>query len=72
MEVFRMEMIPRILGKSVPGGLTSGCPGLEEQENRWPQDSAEKPPTAPTWMGHSGYEKKVARKQSITEKERGK
>lgn len=33
-----MEMIPRILGKSLPGGLTSGHPGLEEEETSWPRN----------------------------------
>ena len=54
-----MEMIPRILGMSVPGGLTSECPAWRNR----PQDSVEKQPTTPTWTGHPGYEEKIARKQ---------
>ena len=54
-----MEMITRILGMSVPGGLTSECPAWRNR----PQDSVEKQPTTPTWTGHPGYEEKIARKQ---------
>lgn len=56
--------------REMSGGLTSGCLGLEEQENGWLQDSVGKQPTAPMQTG-SGYKTKQLMRGSIAEQERG-
>lgn len=50
---FQNEEDSKAFGE-MSGVLTSGCLGLEEQENGWLQDSVGKQPAAPMQTG-SGY-----------------